>query len=390
MNRFINESVKEIQISGIRKFAQKIEKYDNVIALTLGQPDFPTPAPIKEAAIHAINQNQTVYTPNAGLPALRNAASNFLKKKYSLSYDPADEIIVTVGASQALDVTFRTILNDDCEVILPAPIYPGYAPIIQTCGAKPVFVDTSNSGFKITPELLEEQITEKTRCIVLPYPNNPTGVTLTKEELENLANYLSQKDLFILSDEIYSELTYDTTHTSIASYPGMREKTIVINGLSKSHSMTGWRIGFIYAPAFLAQEILKVHQYNVSCATSISQYAAITALTDCIDSPIEMAKEYKIRRNYMIDRLEKMGLPCIKPEGAFYLFPSIKEFNMPSMEFALNLVEKHNLAVIPGEAFSEYGDSYIRLSYAYSMKELEIACDRLEEFVTSLRNEKRD
>ncbi|PGZ91475.1 aminotransferase A [Bacillus sp. AFS029533] len=386
MNKYINESVKEIQISGIRKFAQKIEKYDNVIALTLGQPDFPTPAPIKEAAIHAINQNQTVYTPNAGLPALRNAASNFLKKKYSLSYDPSNEIIVTVGASQALDVTFRTILNDDCEVILPAPIYPGYAPIIQTCGAKPVFVDTSNSGFKITPELLEEQITEKTRCIVLPYPNNPTGVTLTKEELENLANYLSQKDVFILSDEIYSELTYDTTHTSIASYPGMREKTIVINGLSKSHSMTGWRIGFIYAPAYLAQEILKVHQYNVSCATSISQYAAITALTDCIDSPIEMAKEYKIRRNYMIDRLEKMGLPCIKPEGAFYLFPSIKEFNMPSMEFALNLVEKHNLAVIPGEAFSEYGDSFIRLSYAYSMKELEIACDRLEEFVTSLRN----
>ncbi|PGM54947.1 aminotransferase A [Bacillus sp. AFS053548] len=386
MNRYINESVKEIQISGIRKFAQKIEKYDNVIALTLGQPDFPTPTPIKEAAIHAINQNQTVYTPNAGLPALRNAASNFLKKNYSLSYDPTNEVIVTVGASQALDVTFRTILNDECEVILPAPIYPGYAPIIQTCGAKPVFVDTSNSSFKITPELLEEHITEKTRCIVLPYPNNPTGVTLTKEELENLANYLSQKDVFILSDEIYSELTYDTTHTSIASYPGMREKTIVINGLSKSHSMTGWRIGFIYAPAYLAQEILKVHQYNVSCATSISQYAAITALTDCIDSPIEMAKEYKIRRNYMIDRLEKLGLPCIKPEGAFYLFPSIKEFNMPSMEFALNLVEKHNLAVIPGEAFSEFGDSYIRLSYAYSMKELEIACDRLEEFVTSLRN----
>ncbi|WP_088067860.1 aminotransferase A [Gottfriedia luciferensis] len=386
MKRFINQSVKDIQISGIRKFAQQIEKYDNVIALTLGQPDFPTPAPIKESAIQAINNNQTVYTPNAGLPTLRNAASNFLKKKYSLTYDPASEVIVTVGASQALDIAFRTILNDDCEVILPAPIYPGYAPIISTCGAKPVFVDTSNNGFKITPELLEEFITEKTRCIVLPYPNNPTGVTLTKDELENLANYLSQKDLFILSDEIYSELTYDSTHISIASFPGMREKTIVINGLSKSHSMTGWRIGFLFAPTYLAQEILKVHQYNVSCATSISQYAAITALTDCIDSPIEMANEYKTRRNYMIDRLEKMGLPCIKPEGAFYLFPSIKEFNIPSMEFALKLVEKHNLAVIPGEAFSEYGDSYIRLSYAYSMHELEKACDRLEDFINSLRD----
>lgn len=385
MKSFINDNVKQIQISGIRKFAQLIEKYENVIALTLGQPDFPTPEPIKKAAMEAISSNQTVYTPNAGLPALREAASNYVKQKYGLTYDLSNEVIVTVGASQALDVAFRTILTEGCEVILPAPIYPGYAPIITTCGAKPVFVDTSDHGFKITPELLEQNINKNTRCIVLPYPNNPTGVTLTKEELENLATYLAKKDIFILSDEIYSELTFDTVHQSIASFPGMRDKTIVINGLSKSHSMTGWRIGFLFAPTYLAQEILKVHQYNVSCATSISQFAAINALTECIDSPIEMAKEYQNRRDYMLERLQQMGLPCIKPGGAFYLFPSIKEFNIPSMEFALKLVEQQNLAVIPGEAFSEYGDSFIRLSYAYSMEQLKLACDRLEAFITTLR-----
>jgi len=384
MKRFINDHVKEIQISGIRKFAQQIEKYENVIALTLGQPDFHTPTRIKEAAIEAINDNRTVYTPNAGLPSLRIAASNYLKVKYDLTYDPTNEVIVTVGASQAIDVTFRTILTEGCEVILPAPIYPGYAPIITTCGATPVFVDTSNTGFKITPEQLENYITDNTRCIVLPYPNNPTGVTLTNEELETLADYLSEKDIFILSDEIYSELTFESRHLSISSFPNMKDKTIVISGLSKSHSMTGWRIGFIYAPAYLAQEILKVHQYNVSCASSISQFAAISALTDCIDSPIEMAIEYKRRRDYMLERLDRMGLKCTKPGGAFYLFPSIKEFNMPSMEFALKLVEQQKLAVIPGEAFSEYGDSYIRLSYAYSIEELEEACDRLEAFIQSL------
>jgi len=385
MKSFINDNVKQIQISGIRKFAQQIEKYDNVIALTLGQPDFQTPEPIKKAAIEAISSNQTVYTPNAGLPALREAASNYVKLKYGLTYDSSNEIIVTVGASQALDVAFRTLLTEGCEVILPAPIYPGYAPIITTCGAKPVFVDTSEHDFKITPELLEQHINKNTRCIVLPYPNNPTGVTLTKKELESLATYLSKKEIFILSDEIYSELTFDSVHQSIASFPGMRDKTIVINGLSKSHSMTGWRIGFLFAPSYLAQEILKVHQYNVSCATSISQFAAINALTECIDSPIEMAKEYQNRRDYMLDRLQQMGLPCIKPGGAFYLFPSIKEFTIPSMEFALKLVEQQNLAVIPGEAFSEYGDSYIRLSYAYSMEQLKLACDRLEAFITTLR-----
>ena len=388
MEHLINKQVKEIEISGIRKFSQLIEKYDQVVALTLGQPDFPTPEPIREAAKRAIDENKTTYTPNAGLLELKKVAADFIQSKYNLTYNPSDEVIVTVGASQALDVAFRTILTEGNEVILPAPIYPGYAPIITTCGAYPIFIDTSDDGFILTPERLEPYLTSNTRCIVLPYPNNPTGVTMSKEQIQALASFLKDRDIFIISDEIYSELRYDENHRSIASFPGMREKTIIINGLSKSHSMTGWRIGFIFAPSYLSQQILKVHQYNVSCATSISQYAAIEALTTCIDSPLEMVTEYHKRRDYLLARLEAMKLPCVKPNGAFYVFPSIKEFKMDSMTFALRLVEEQRLAVIPGNAFSSYGDEYIRLSYSYSMEELEDACDRLERFIVSLRSAK--
>jgi aminotransferase len=388
MEHLINKQVKKIEISGIRKFSQLIEKYDQVVALTLGQPDFPTPEPIREAAKRAIDENKTTYTPNAGLFELRKAAADFIQSKYDLTYNPSDEVIVTVGASQALDVAFRTILTEGNEVILPAPIYPGYAPIITTCGAKPIFIDTSEDGFILTPELLEPYVTSNTRCIVLPYPNNPTGVTMSKEQIQALASFLKNRDIFIISDEIYSELRYDEKHQSIASFPGMREKTIIINGLSKSHSMTGWRIGFIFAPSYLSMQILKVHQYNVSCATSISQYAAIEALTSCIDSPLEMVTEYHKRRDYLLARLEAMNLPCVKPNGAFYVFPSIKEFKMDSMTFSLRLVEEQRLAVVPGSAFSSYGDEYIRLSYSYSMEELEDACDRLERFIMSLRSAK--
>jgi len=388
MEHLINKQVKEIEISGIRKFSQLIEKYDHVVALTLGQPDFPTPEPIREAAKKAIDTNKTTYTPNAGLIELRKAASDFIQSKYNLTYSPSNEVIVTVGASQALDVTFRTILTEGNEVILPAPIYPGYAPIITTCGAKPIFIDTSEDGFILTPERLEPYLTSNTRCIVLPYPNNPTGITMSKEQVQSLATFLKERDIFIISDEIYSELRYDEKHLSIASFPGMREKTIIINGLSKSHSMTGWRIGFVFAPSYLAMQILKVHQYNVSCATSISQYAAIEALTTCIDSPLEMVTEYHKRRDYLLSRLEDMNLPCVKPNGAFYVFPSIKEFKMDSMTFALRLVEEQRLAVVPGNAFSSYGDEYIRLSYSYSMDELEDACNRLERFIMSLRTNK--
>ncbi|MGG2095690.1 aminotransferase A [Bacillus sp. S13(2024)] len=381
MEQFINPRVKDIQISGIRQFSNMIQNYDDLISLTIGQPDFPTPSLVKEAAKRAITENFTSYTHNAGLLQLRQAACDFLKERYDLVYSPEDETIVTIGASEAIDIAFRTILEEGTEVILPAPVYPGYEPIIRLCGAKPVFVDVRDTGFRLTAKALEKAITNKTRCIVLPYPSNPTGVTLSEEELKEIVTVLKDKNIFVLSDEIYSELVYENKHISIANFPEMRNKTIVINGLSKSHSMTGWRIGFLFAPNFLASQILKVHQYNVTCATSIAQYAAIEALTAAKDAPRMMRHQYKKRRDYVYNRLVQMGLTVEKPTGAFYLFPYIGNSTSSSFDFALELVKEAKLAVVPGSAFSEYGEGYIRISYAYSMEMLREGCDRLEMFI---------
>ncbi|MGG0238695.1 aminotransferase A [Bacillus rhizoplanae] len=381
MEQFINPRVKDIQISGIRQFSNMIQNYDDLISLTIGQPDFPTPSLVKEAAKRAIVENFTSYTHNAGLLQLREAACDFLKERYNLVYSPEDETIVTIGASEAIDIAFRTILEEGTEVILPAPVYPGYEPIIRLCGAKPVFVDVCDTGFRLTAKAIEKAITNKTRCIVLPYPSNPTGVTLSEEELKEIVSVLKDKNIFVLSDEIYSELVYENKHISIANFPEMRNKTIVINGLSKSHSMTGWRIGFLFAPNFLASQILKVHQYNVTCATSIAQYAAIEALTAAKDAPRMMRHQYKKRRDYVYNRLVQMGLTVEKPTGAFYLFPYIGNLNSSSFDFAIELVKEAKLAVVPGSAFSEYGEGYIRISYAYSMEMLKEGCDRLETFI---------
>lgn len=381
MEQFINPRVKDIQISGIRQFSNMIQNYDDLISLTIGQPDFPTPSLVKEAAKRAITENFTSYTHNAGLLQLRQAACDFLKERYDLVYSPEDETIVTIGASEAIDIALRTILEEGTEVILPAPVYPGYEPIIRLCGAKPVFVDVRDTGFRLTAKAIEKAITNKTRCIVLPYPSNPTGVTLSEEELAEIVTVLKDKNIFVLSDEIYSELVYENKHISIANFPEMRNKTIVINGLSKSHSMTGWRIGFLFAPNFLASQILKVHQYNVTCATSIAQYAAIEALTAAKDAPRMMRHQYQKRRDYVYNRLVQMGLSVEKPTGAFYLFPYIGNLNSSSFDFAIELVKEAKLAVVPGSAFSEYGEGYIRISYAYSMEMLKEGCDRLETFI---------
>lgn len=381
MEHFINQQLKNIQISGIRKFSNMVAIYKDAVSLTIGQPDFPTPEHIKRAAQIAIDQNKTTYTPNAGVLELREAAAHFLEKKYQLSYDPEHEIITTVGASQAIDIALRTILEEGSEVILPGPVYPGYEPIIRLCGAVPVHVDTRDTQFKINADLIKEKITDKTRCLILPYPSNPTGCILDRESIEEIATVIREKEIFVLSDEIYSELIYDQNHQSIASIPGMRDKTIVINGLSKSHSMTGWRIGFAFAPAYLIQHMLKVHSYNVSCASSISQYAALEALQNGMDDARPMKEEYLKRRNYVYDRLVGMGLDIVKPDGAFYFFPSIKQFNLSSFDFAVQLLEKEGVAVVPGDAFSSYGEGYIRISYAYSMDILEKGCDRLEQFM---------
>ncbi|MFS1518971.1 aminotransferase A [Bacillus sp. SM2101] len=379
MEHLINSRVKNIEISGIRKFFNFVADFEDVISLTIGQPDFHTPSHIKDAGIESITNNYTTYTPNAGDLALRRAASAFVLEKYSLQYDPESEVIVTIGASQAIDIAFRTILEEGTEVILPGPVYPGYEPIIKLCGAKAIHVDTTASDFKLTAKLIEEHITEKTRCIVLPYPSNPTGVTLTPDELEEIAALLKDKNIFVLSDEIYSELVFIGRHHSIASY--LPNKTIVINGLSKSHSMTGWRIGFLFAPSFLVKHILKVHQYNVSCASSISQKAAYEALTNGKNDAISMKDTYRQRLEYVESRLEKIGLPVTKPTGAFYIFPSIKQFKLTSYEFAIKLVKEARVAVVPGSAFSSYGEDYIRLSYAYSMETLTEGLNRIERFV---------
>lgn len=375
----INERVKNIEISGIRKFSNLVSSYKDVISLTIGQPDFPTPLHIKEAAKKAIDEDYTVYTHNAGFMELREAACHYINVKYNLSYSPADEVIVTTGASEAIDIALRTILTEDCEVIIPAPVYPGYEPIITLCGAKAVYADVTNNDFRLTADVLEKYITDKTRCIILTYPSNPTGVTLSADELEALAKLIKEHNLYVLADEIYSELVFEQPHTSIASY--LREQTIVINGLSKSHSMTGWRIGFLYAKKELCQQILKVHQYNVSCASSISQKAAIAALTNGIDDALEMREEYKLRRDYVYGRLQEMKLEVVKPDGAFYFFVKLPEGYDSSFDFALKLAEEGKVAVVPGSAFTPYGEGYFRISYACSMETLEQALDRIQSFL---------
>ncbi|MDN3014939.1 aminotransferase A [Paenibacillus sp. BSR1-1] len=379
MEHLINQRVKEIEISGIRKFFNMVAHIDDLISFTIGQPDFPTPEHVKKAGINAIDEDFTSYTHNAGTIELRKAASDFVEKKYGLHYKSDSEVIVTMGASEAIDITFRSILTEGTEVILPGPIYPGYEPIIRMMGAVPVHVDIRENQFRFTLEMIKPFITEKTRCIVLPYPSNPTGVSLSEMELKEIADFLSDKEIFVLADEIYSELTFDRSHKSIASF--LKEKTIVINGLSKSHSMTGWRIGFLFAPESITKHILKVHQYNVSCANSIAQKAAFEALTVGIDDALTMKKEYERRRDYVYERLSIMGLEAVKPDGAFYFFVKIPDtIPLNSFDFALDLVQKTKVAVVPGSAFSEYGEGYFRLSFACSMETLELGLDRIEEY----------
>jgi len=383
MEHLLNPNVKEIEISGIRKFSNLVSQYENVISLTIGQPDFFTPHHVKQAAKKAIDENETSYTHNAGYPELRQAVQLYMKKKADLNYEAESEIIVTTGASQAIDSAFRTILSPGDEVILPGPVYPGYEPIIKMCGASPLIIDTTSHGFKLTAKLIEEALTPKTKCVVLPYPSNPTGMTLSEEELKDIASLLKGRNVFVLSDEIYSELTFDRPHHSIASV--LRDQTIVIGGLSKSHSMTGWRIGFLFAPKEIAKHILKVHQYNVSCASSISQKAALEAVTNGFDDALIMREQYKKRLDYVYDRLVTMGLDVIKPSGAFYIFPSIKSFGMSSFDFCMSLLEEEGLAIVPGGSFSEYGEGYVRISYAYSPDTLREGLDRLESFVFNKR-----
>jgi aminotransferase len=385
MSMKLNKRVESIQISGIRQFANQIPAYPDAVNLTIGQPDFPTPEAVKQAGAEAIGNDQTSYTHNAGAMELRRAVQSFFKDSYGLSYRAEDEIIVTNGASEGLDSVFRTILEEGDEVILPAPTYPGYEPLVQLCGAKVVYLDTSETDFKPDPQALEELITERTKAVLMNFPSNPTGVTMTMDELNALKTVFERHELFIVADEIYSENTFGGAHSTLACFESLREKTILVHGLSKSHSMTGWRIGFILGPVEVMQHVLKVHQYNAICASTPSQYAAIEALVHQRHVPAEMNNAYIERRDFVYKRLTEMGIDVVMPTGAFYIFPSIKKFGLSSYDFAIRLLKEGGVAAVPGSAFTEYGEGFLRISYAYSMPVLKLGMDRLENFISTLK-----
>lgn len=379
-----NPQVNQIAVSLIRQFDERVSSIPNILRLTLGEPDFNTAEAVKTSGILAIEQNFSHYTGMAGLPEVREAACAFVQKKYQLSYDWQTEAIVTVGGTEAISAALLSILEPGDKVLLPTPVYPGYAPVITLANAQMIDMDTSQDGFVLTPEVLEASLEEHgdaVKAVILNYPSNPTGVTYTREEVKALANVLAKYNVFVLSDEIYSELIYDGTHTSIAEF--IPKQTILINGLSKSHAMTGWRIGFIFAPKELTKEIIKVHQYLVTAASTISQKAAYTALTTSIDEGQKVKKEYKVRRDFVYSKMIAMGFEVAKPSGAFYIFAKIPtNFNQNSMEFCVDVAEKVQLAVIPGVAFGQAGEGYIRISYAASMEQLEEAMKRLENYMS--------
>ncbi|MDS9471510.1 aminotransferase class I/II-fold pyridoxal phosphate-dependent enzyme [Sporosarcina pasteurii] len=379
----INPIVKDISVPGIRVFANKVSEYSNGINLTIGQPDFPTPTRVKDAGIKAIENNLTGYSHNAGLLPLREAVSNFFHEKYGFLYDPYEEIIITNGASEAIDSVLRTIITPGDEVILPIPSYSGYESIIQLSGGKIVTLDTTKTNFIPDPDDLEKIISSKTKAIILNFPSNPVGVSLRKEQIEPLVRLLSKHKIFILSDEIYSENVFDFDHISFASYPEIRPQLLLLHGLSKSHAMTGWRLGYVLGDQKVIEQVLKVHLNNSICASLPSQYAAIDALNNCRNAPENMNRAYIERRDYVYNRLTEMGLHALKPNGTFYIFPSIQHTKLSSLEFATRLLEEQYTAVVPGSAFR--AEDYIRISFANSMENIKEGLDRIEAFIYSLK-----
>lgn len=388
MKNLLSDKIVNIAPSGIRKFFDIVSEMPEAISLGVGEPDFDTPWKIREEGIYSLERGRTFYTSNSGLVELRQAICDYSRRKYNLDYNEK-ECLVTIGGSEAIDIAFRAILNPGDEVIVVQPCFVSYAPCVILAGGTPVYLNLSvENGFKLTVEELEMAVTDKTKAIIMAYPNNPTGAIMTKEELEPIADFIKEKDLVVLSDEIYSELTYGCDHTSIASFPGMKERSIVINGFSKAFAMTGWRLGYALGPEEVMEQMTKIHQFAIMAAPTTSQYAAIQAMTDCDKEVEEMKESYNQRRRYLIKAFERMGLECFEAKGAFYMFPSIKEFGLTSEEFATRLLEEEELAVVPGSAFGECGEGFIRISYAYSINELKEALSRIERFITRLREKK--
>ena len=376
--------------SGIRKFFDIVSEMDDAISLGVGEPDFDTPWHIRDEGIYSLEKGRTFYTSNAGLKELKVEICNYLKRRFDLEYDFAHEVLVTVGGSEAIDIALRAMIDSGDEVLIPQPSYVSYEPCAVLADAVPVFINLkAENQFRLTAQELRDAITDKTKVLVLPFPNNPTGAIMERKDLEAIAEVVLEKDLFVISDEIYSELTYGRDHVSIAQIPGMKERTILINGFSKSYAMTGWRLGYACGPRLILDQMLKIHQFAIMCAPTTSQYAAVEALRNGDRDVQEMREAYNQRRRYLMHAFKEMGLPCFEPYGAFYVFPCIKEFGLTSDEFALRFLQEEKVAVVPGTAFGECGEGYIRISYAYSLENLKLAIGRLADFVKRLKEEQK-
>ena len=382
----INETVEKIKPSGIRKFFDLVSEMDNVISLGVGEPDFDTPWHIRDEGIYALERGKTFYTSNSGLKELREEIAKYQRRHHGIEYNPNNEILVTVGGSEAIDIGLRAMLNPGDEVIIPQPAYVSYYPCTLLAGAKPVIINLkSENDFRLTAEELKTAISPKTKVLILPFPNNPTGAIMEREDLESIAKVCIDNNIYVMSDEIYSALTYKGEHVSIASIDGMKDKTVLINGFSKAYAMTGWRLGYACGPAEIIKQMTKIHQFAIMCAPTTSQYAAVEALKNGDDDVRIMRGAYNQRRRFLMNAFKEMNLECFEPYGAFYVFPCIKEFGMTSEEFATKFLEQEKVAAVPGSAFGESGEGYLRISYAYSIENLKVAMERLKNFIDRLR-----
>jgi len=386
MRNPLSEKVVTIKPSGIRKFFDIVSEMKDAISLGVGEPDFDTPWHIRDEGIYSLEKGRTFYTSNAGLKELKVEITNYLKRRIGVEYDYNKEVMVTVGGSEGIDIALRAMCDPGDEVLIPQPSYVSYEPCAILTGAKPVTINLkAENEFRLTAQELEDAITEKSKVLVLPFPNNPTGAIMERSDLESIAKVIEKHDLFVISDEIYSELSYKGDHVSITQIPGMRERTVLINGFSKAYAMTGWRLGYACAPQIILQQMLKIHQFAIMCAPTTSQYAAVEALKNGDEDVAKMRDAYNQRRRFLMEAFRKMGLECFEPYGAFYVFPCIKEFGMTSDEFATRFLQEEKVAVVPGTAFGDCGEGFLRISYAYSIENLKIALERMERFITKLR-----
>ena len=390
MRNPLSKTIVEIKPSGIRKFFDIVSEMKDAISLGVGEPDFDTPWHVRDEGIYSLEKGRTFYTSNAGLMELKEEISNYLDRRCHVHYNPKNEIIVTVGGSEGIDIAMRAMLDPGDEVLIPQPSYVSYEPCCILAGGKPVIIELkAENEFRLTKQELLDAITDKTKLLVLPFPNNPTGAIMEKEDLEAIAEVIIEKDIFVLSDEIYSELSYKGDHVSITTIPGMKERTILINGFSKAYAMTGWRLGYAYGPKEIIEQMLKIHQFAIMCAPTTSQYAAVEAMRNGDEDVAQMREAYNQRRRYLMHAFKEMGLECFEPYGAFYVFPCIKEFGMTSEEFATRFLEEEKVAVVPGTAFGDCGEGFLRISYAYSLDNLKVALNRLAHFVFRLREEQK-